>query len=528
MPASRSPPMTTERSSAGERVLVVPVTRRDGEVTQRLLRSQRIECLVCEDLGHAVRELAAGVGTLMLTEVALSGPGVHSLVSALQEQPAWSQVPLVVLIRDHDASLASNRALQSLDNVTVLDRPVSARSMISAVQSALRDRRKQYRIRDQIEELCCAEAALMLADRRKDEFLATLAHELRNPLAPIRTGLQILSKKGAPDEQTRRLHEIMDRQMVQMVKLIDELLEISRISTGKVVLHKERADMRSIIETALEGCQPLIESAGHQLTVELHREPVWVHGDPARLSQVVSNLINNAVKYTPDGGRIAVRMTHADGIVEVAVEDSGVGIPPDMIDRVFEMFAQVNRTLDRAQGGLGIGLALVRRLMELHGGSVQAESAGADQGARFTLRLPTLAPPTSEAVRATERRRKKTDKQLRVLVIDDNTDAAETLAMLLEAHGHETHRAYSARAGLEAVRAFKPQAVFCDIEMAGMNGYEVAATLRRSAEHPPALLIAVTGRGGRVDRQRSLDAGFDMHLTKPVGDDAVQRALARL
>lgn len=512
-----------------ERLLVLPVTRRDGEVTEQLLRKAGVACCICDSLPGMADEMSRGVGALLLTEAVLVMPDLPVLLEALHHQPSWSHVPLVVLMRDHGASVAGIRRLEQLDNVTVLDRPVSSRSMISAVQSALRDRRNQYRIRDQLEKQREAELALLKADRRKDEFLATLAHELRNPLAPIRTGLQILSKLPTADAKTLRLHEIMERQMVQMVKLIDELLEVARISTGKVVLHKERADMRRVIGVALEGSQPLVDAARHTLDVQLTDQPVWVYGDQARLAQVVSNLVNNAAKYTPNGGRIGVRMTHLDGVVEVSVDDNGVGIPAEMIDSVFDMFAQVNRTLDRAQGGLGIGLALVRRLMELHGGTVRAESAGTGLGSRFTLRLPALDHvPVDEGLATTDGAHAAAAKRLRLLVIDDNQDAAETLAMLLESHGHKALKAYSAQAGLAAAARFRPQAVFCDIEMPGMSGYEVARRMRADPRHAPALLVAVTGRGAREDQQRSLQAGFDSHLTKPVDYEAVRQALARL
>lgn len=522
--------MSAPAAQADERVLVLPVTRRDGEVTSLLLERAGVVSVVCESVQAMAHEMQQGVGALLFTEVVLTHPEFGVLESALQAQPPWSHLPLVVLMRDHGAAVAGVRKLEALDNMTVLDRPVSSRSMISAVQSALRDRRKQYRIRDQLAAQARVEQELVKADQRKDEFLATLAHELRNPLAPIRTGLQILSKMPSADERSKRLHEIMERQMVQMVKLIDELLEVSRISTGKVVLHKERTDMRHVIGVAIEGCQPLIDAARHTLTVQLTDGPVWVYGDPARLAQVVGNLVNNAAKYTPQAGHIAVRMVHDDGCVEVCVEDSGVGIPPDMLEHVFDMFAQVNRTLDRSQGGLGIGLSLVRRLMELHGGTVEAASAGADQGSRFTLRMPALERGPLDEVPAAEvgGSRAEPNKRLRVLVIDDNEDAAETLSMLLESHGHETHKAYSARAGLQAASDFMPQAVFCDIEMPGMNGYEVATHLRADPRQAPALLVAVTGRGAREDQQRSLQAGFDVHLTKPVGFEAVRQVLARL
>jgi signal transduction histidine kinase len=512
-----------------ERVLALPVTRRDGEVTCELLAKAGVECIVCKSLPFMAAELGRGVGALMLTESSLVNPDMPLLIAGLRNQPAWSDVPVVVLMRDHERPIAGLRTLKALGNVTVLDRPVSTRSMISAMQSALRDRRKQYRIRDQLMQQARAEQALKKADQRKDEFLATLAHELRNPLAPIRTGLYILSKMPGADEKSKHLHEIMERQMGQMVKLIDELLEVSRISTGKVVLRRERVDMRAVVSMALEGSQPLVEAGQHTLEVKLLDEPVWVVGDPSRLAQVVSNLVNNAAKYTPNGGRIAVELSRQAGDAVVSVQDNGVGIPPDMLQHVFDMFAQINRTLDRAQGGLGIGLSLVHRLMELHGGSVSAESDGPDRGSTFTIRLPVVAgvsrPKASEPG---QRPGALVTRQIRVLIVDDNIDAAETLAMLLETHGHQTRRAYDAAAGLRAAEEFLPEAVFCDIEMTGMNGYEVASRLRRNPLHASAVLVAVTGRGTDDDRRRSLGAGFDIHLTKPVSYEAVEQALVRL
>ena len=524
-----APKMLSDAALTDERVLVLPVTRRDGEVTCSLLEQAGVKCIVCPDLENMAAEIPLGVGALMLTEAVLARPQMQTLLAVLRSQPAWSDVPVVALIRDHQAPVAGLRVLELLGNVTVLDRPVSTRSMISAIQSALRDRRKQYRIRDQLMEQARAEQALVKADQRKDEFLATLAHELRNPLAPIRAGLHLLSKTQGDPLKAQRLHEIMDRQMGQMVKLIDELLEVSRISTGKLVLLKERVDMREVVSMALEGSQPFIDAAQHRLEVRLLDEPAWVYGDPSRLAQVVSNLVNNASKYTPNGGRIDVVLAKEGDEVVVSVEDSGVGIPANMLAHVFDMFAQVNRTLDRAQGGLGIGLALVRRLMELHGGSVQAESPGQDRGSRFTIRMPMLsADARDEAATPPEAPELSIRKNVRVLIVDDNADAAETLAMLLEAHGHQTRREFSAPAGLRAADEFHPEAVFCDIEMAGMNGYEVATRLRRDPQHAAAVLVAVTGRGTEEDRRRSLGAGFDLHLTKPVSYEAVEQALVRL
>lgn len=437
--------MPSDATPSDTRVVVLPVTRRDGEVTCDLLARAGLECAVCKDLTLLADEVRSGIGALMLTEAALVRPEMPALLGALRNQPAWSDVPVVMLIRANEIPAAALRVLETMSNVTVLDRPVSTRSMISAIQSALRDRRKQYRIRDQLMQQTRAEQALMLADQRKDEFLATLAHELRNPLAPIRTGLHILAKMPGGNERAQRLHEI------------------------------------------------------------------------------------NAAKYTPNGGRIRVVLSRQGGDAMVSVEDSGVGIPDNMLDQVFDMFAQVNRTLDRSQGGLGIGLSLVRRLMELHGGTVEVHSEGLDCGSKFTVRLPALAEGQGvEPVRVPTASVASINRQIRVLIVDDNTDAAETLAMLLESHGHQTRRASSAPAGLRVADEFHPEAVFCDIEMAGMNGYEVATRLRRDPRHAGTVLVAVTGRGTDEDKRRSLGAGFDLHLTKPISYDAVKQALVRL
>jgi signal transduction histidine kinase len=512
-----------------ERLLVAAPTRRDGEVTVELLRKAGVDCVICPDLKGMAEQLAAGAGALLLTEVALTHPDMGAVLRVLEHQPAWSDVPSIVLIRERMDSPATGRVLALLTNVTVLDRPVSTRSMVSAVLAALRARRRQYQIREHMLQQARAEQALLEADQRKDEFLATLAHELRNPLAPIRTGLQVLARVPSDADQSARLREMMERQLVQLVRLIDELLDVSRISTGKVVLQRERLDMREVVQAALEASQPAVDAAQHQLRVDLPCEPVWVVGDPPRLSQVISNLVHNAAKYTPNGGRITVALSEQQGEVVVSVADTGVGIPPDMLEHVFDMFTQVNRTLDRAQGGLGIGLSLVRRLMELHGGHVAAESPGLERGSTFTIRLPAAANElVTAAVAPPAAQRMAARRRLRVLIVDDNADAADTLAILLSAHGHLARTEYGAQAALDAAREFRPQAVFCDVGMPGMSGNEVAARLRADPRHASTVLVAVTGWGSEEDKRRTHHAGFDFHLTKPVSFEAVDSVLSRI
>jgi len=515
-------------TSYDERVLLLAPTRRDREVTAQALASVGIRCTVCVDLSSLTRELELGVGSIMLTDLALADADMAGLHQALALQPPWSDVPLVMLCRDREQSPAMLRGLDRLRNVTLIDRPASILAMLSAVQAALRGRRWQYRIRDQIVAQHQAEEALRQADQRKDEFLATLAHELRNPLAPIRTGLQLLHRVPEADAQHGRLLRMMERQLRLLVKLIDELLDVSRIATGKVVLRCEVVDMRGVVEAAVESCQPALDAAGHALQVGLPAHAVWVVGDPSRLAQAVGNLLNNAAKYTPDGGHVGVALDTVEGQARVIVSDDGVGIPPGMLARVFDLFAQVDRTLDRAQGGLGIGLSLVRSLMALHGGTVAARSAGVDRGSEFELRLPAVpAPPGAPAPRSRqEPGAPNPAPPLRVLVVDDNIDAADSLGMLIGMAGHQTRVVYSAPAAWDALPAFEPDVVFCDLGMPGMGGCELAVRLRQDRRYARTRLVALTGWGADEDQRRTRAAGFDFHLTKPASAESLEALLS--
>jgi signal transduction histidine kinase len=381
-----------------------------------------------------------------------------------------------------------------------------------------------------ITERRAAEEALKHADRRKDEFLATLAHELRNPLAPIRTGLHVLnlSQDSTVVESTRKM---MERQLSHMVWLVDDLLDVSRITSGKVTLRKEQVLLRAVAETAVEASRPIIEAAGHTLRVSLPDEPVWLAADPTRLAQVFTNLLTNAAKYTPEGGCINLSASREGGEVIVRVTDSGLGIPPSMLAEVFEMFTQVNRTLERSQGGLGIGLALVKRLVEFHGGTITAESPGLGGGSTFTVRLPLVEACTSSPEQRSTAEPpsiRPSTSCCRVLVVDDNVDGAQSLANVLQIGGHEIRIAHSGPAALDAVCPFHPDVVFLDIGLPGMNGYEVAKRLREEPLVSGAVLVALTGWGSDDDKRQSKEAGFDFHLTKPVDVAAIERILARV
>ena len=374
-----------------------------------------------------------------------------------------------------------------------------------------------------MEALHARTAELVEADRRKDEFLATLAHELRNPLAPIRTGLAVLQTRNA--DAIERVVPIMERQVGHMVRLIDDLLDVSRVSRGKVTLRRERVAMRSVIESAIETNRPAIDAGHHAFEVTMPDTPLWIDGDATRLAQVVSNVLDNAAKYTPDGGAIRLFVEDIGDEVAVRICDSGIGIAPEMLPRVFELFAQAEHSLDRARGGLGIGLALARMLVELHGGRITAESEGPGRGSMFTIWLPLR--DTAPGPATLEPAARAAGAGLRILVVDDNVDGARTLAMLLEAAGHTTELVFESPTALDAALRFRPDLVFLDIGMPGLSGHDVARLLRGRSELAHAVIVALTGWGSAEDRARSRAAGCDYHLTKPVLPDALADVIAR-
>jgi signal transduction histidine kinase len=372
-----------------------------------------------------------------------------------------------------------------------------------------------------------SEAILQESDRRKDEFLAILAHELRNPLAPLRNGLQLLRLAGDDVRTVAQTRSMMERQMQHMVRLIDDLMDISRITRGRVVLRKEPVELAAVIRDAVETSRPLIETAGHELTVIYPPEPITLDADPARVAQVFANLLNNAAKYTPRGGQIRLTAERQGSEVVVGVRDTGIGIPADMLPRIFEMFTQVDRSLERSQGGLGIGLSLVRGLVELHGGSVKAHSGGLGQGSDIRVRLP-VHPPPRNAPSAAEDGRQAAPSRYRILVVDDNQDAADSLALLLTFQGNEVRTAYDGLEAVEAAAVFEPDIVLSDIGMPGMNGYEVAKRIRQQCRGRRMVLVAMTGWGQEEDKRHATEAGYDFHLVKPVELSDLRRLLSSL
>jgi signal transduction histidine kinase/CheY-like chemotaxis protein len=365
------------------------------------------------------------------------------------------------------------------------------------------------------------------ANRHKDEFLATLAHELRNPLAPIRNAVQILGLDGVAETGLKKARDVIDRQVTVMVRLIDDLLDVSRISRNKMDIRKQRVELAAVVESAIESSRPLIEQCGHELTVSLPPQPLHLDADPVRLSQVFINLLNNAAKYTKRGGHIRLTAEREGSDAVVRVRDDGMGIPGDMLGRIFDLFTQVDRSLEQSQGGLGIGLTLVRRLVDMHDGSIEARSDGPDRGSEFVLRLPLIPPPLEMPPQA----KGTTPKALsgcRILVVDDNVDSADSLGDLLAIMGNDVRTAHDGLAAVETAEAFHPELVLLDIGLPKLNGYDVAQQLRQQPWGRDLTLVALTGWGQDEDRHRSREAGFDLHIVKPVDLATLEKLLAGL
>ncbi|MEH6436034.1 hybrid sensor histidine kinase/response regulator [Massilia sp. DD77] len=386
-----------------------------------------------------------------------------------------------------------------------------------ALQAANRTLEHEMEVRQR------AEQALIVADRRKDEFLATLAHELRNPLAPIRTGLDILRIRSGDAQATQRATDIMERQLRQMVRLVDDLLDVSRINTGKFTIKMGRVELKAVVNDALEVVRSYIELHGHELVLDLPDRPVFLHGDATRLAQILSNLLNNAAKYTNRGGRVELKGWVEDKTLVLEVADTGIGLAPDMLDSVFEMFVQVDSTLERSNAGLGVGLSLARKLVELHGGSISAQSEGLGHGSRFVVRLPIvvdpepLTKPTPAAFISTE--------TYRILLADDNVDFVNSIGALLTAMGHSVVITHNGPDALAAAARFCPDYAFLDIGLPHMSGYDLARGIRKLSCGAMTVLIAVTGWGQEKDRQLAFEAGFDHHMVKPVRFEQIEEIL---
>jgi signal transduction histidine kinase/DNA-binding response OmpR family regulator len=479
-----------------------------------------------DELRAAVERVLAGSGSVVTVNgMALAYPPTGGNRRTPAGPPIRSAVVLPLIARGRTLG-ALTLAISDPNRIASVHDLAVARDFAGRAAIAL-DNARLYR---EVQE----------ADRRKNEFLSMLAHELRNPLAPIRNGVHLLSAAGNSDPRVRDIREMMDRQVQHLVRLVDDLLDLSRFTRGKIRLQKEPAELADVLARAVETCRPFIDQHRHRLTVTMAPEPLWVLGDAVRLAQVVGNLLNNAAKYTEEGGQIRLSAGSEAEEAVIRVRDTGMGIPAEMLGSVFELFTQADRSLDRSEGGLGIGLTLVRQLVEMHEGRVEAHSDGPGQGSEFVVRLPLLRSQIADGKLQNEEKTEaaaassSSDLQSafcnlqsrRVLVVDDNRDAAESLGLLLEVSGHQVRICHDGASALAAAADYQPEVVLLDIGLPGMNGYEVARRLRGHAATRKALLIALTGYGQAEDEQRAREAGFDHHLIKPADLDALAGLLA--
>ncbi|MCZ8258459.1 MAG: response regulator [Polaromonas sp.] len=455
-------------------------------------------------------QLALGAGALLLVEEVISGKGMRLLADYVATQPTWSDIPILLLTRSGADSQDVQRAVELLGNVTLVERPVRTIALISATRSAVRARERQYQVRD--------------ADKRKDEFLATLAHELRNPLAPIRTSMGILKHLYPDSGQITQLRNVVDRQVIHLTRLVDDLLDVARITSGKVTLKKGQITLQSVINHAVEISSSTMESKQHKLDVREPDAPYLLDADHARLVQSVANLLVNAAKFTPAGGHIVLSAEVEVPVVTFRVTDNGIGLEADSLAKIFDLFVQTP-VPGEAPTGLGIGLSLARQFAEMHGGTIRASSEGLGRGSEFVLTLPVAleaaqpAPPVQVASPALSGNAKK------ILIVDDNVDAANTLAALLGMDGFAVTTAYDGIAAVAATKADTPDIVVMDIGMPGMNGYDAARLMRQQPDSEKMVLVALTGWGQTTDKALASQAGFNHHLVKPVDYESLMSCL---
>jgi signal transduction histidine kinase len=490
---------------------------------EALLRRDDLTILKARSGDEALELLLSNDVALALIDVQMPGLDGFELAELMRGNERTRRIPIIFVTAGNADAQRRFRGYET-GAVDFIYKPIEADVLRSKADVFFELFRQRQQIAAQRDALLAHAEALKEADVRKDEFLATLAHELRNPLAPLRHGLDILRRSpGSPDAADIR--DMMDRQLVHLVRLIDDLLDVSRVTQGKIELRKERIEVAAIVRSAVEISRPMIDAAGHSLTVDLPAEPLWIEGDLTRLAQVVGNLLNNAAKYTPEGGRIRLAVQGADDTAVISVSDNGIGIAADMQPKVFQLFTQVDNQLDRARGGLGIGLALVKRLVDMHHGTITLESAGAGKGSTFHVRIPKAAPPAPASQPETARAPAPAAQPLRVLVVDDTIEVAQTIGWMLEEMGHDYHLVHDGRLALQAAKDYQPDAILLDIGLPGMDGYEVCRAFRQDAMFKTLPIIAQTGWGQDRDKASASAAGFNCHLVKPVSFDKLEKVL---
>jgi signal transduction histidine kinase/ActR/RegA family two-component response regulator len=489
---------------------------RDAALATGCLTAAGVEAQAFDDFEALYQRIEAGVGAVLLTEEALTLKDVEALTLLIQAQPPWSDLPIIFFSSGlRRLPLRSAVRLQAEGNVTFVDRPVRRRTLVASVRSALRARQRQYEARKAIEA--------------REQFLAMLGHELRNPLAAIRLATELLGRRQGDDPALARYTGSVERQTLHLHRLVDDLLDVARVTSGKVSLKRERVELAGLVRRSVETHRGTADLRGLTLSFTHDAGDTMVDGDIVRLEQVVTNLITNAIKYTERGGRIQVHVGREAGAALVTVRDTGIGIPPEHLRSIFDMFAQVPTSIDRSSGGIGLGLTLVRTLVELQGGSVSAASEGPGRGSAFTVMLPLVASsaPSAFAQGAGAGSESTSPGPEHVVVIEDNVEVREMLAELLAMDGYVVEQAADGPEGLTRILSSHPDVALVDIGLPGLDGYEVARRAR-DALGDSLLLVAMTGYGQAEDRDRASAAGFDTHLTKPVSVEEIEAVLARV
>ncbi len=498
------------------RVVICAPTGQDALLAVQVLEHSGIPSAVSLHAEELVQQLRHGAGCVLLVEEALTGNAMKIVAAYIAAQPTWSDIPVLLMTRSGADSDVVQRAVAELGNVTLMERPVRTSALLSATRSALRARQRQYQVRD--------------ADQRKDEFLATLAHELRNPLAPIQTSMGILKLLHPNSPPVTQLRKVVDRQVRHLTRLVDDLLDVARITSGKVVLRKADITLASVLNHAVEISSSMMDVKHHTLTVDAPQDGWLLNADHARLVQSIANLLVNAAKFTPPQGLIALRAAVHSNELVVSVQDNGIGMEASSLSRIFELFAQTP-VPGEVPTGLGIGLSLARQFAQMHGGVLRAASAGLGCGSQFVLTLPVVVGRT--AAHDPQEDFKPTSAFVglhaaaarRVLVVDDNVDAANTLHDLLDLDGFDVTTVYDGVAAVATAATLQPEIVVMDIGMPGMDGYDAARLIRQQPGGAGMVLIALTGWGQATDKRRASLAGFDHHLVKPVDYDTLLKCL---
>ncbi|WP_426162304.1 hybrid sensor histidine kinase/response regulator [Pseudoduganella sp. R-34] len=502
-------------SELEHRIVIFAPVGKDARLIGQVLGQARLACHICTELGDVVKELQQGAAGLFVVEEAFNDAFLREITGFLAVQPAWSDLPVLVLSKEGLDSPGVQRIFEQVGNVTLLERPVRRATLVSAALSAGRARRRQYEMRE--------------VDRRKDEFLAILGHELRNPLAPIRTAMDVLNTIPGTDPKVRSISQVVERQVRHLTRLVDDLLDVARITNDKVALQRERVSLATVLQHAVEICRQQIDAAGHTLDLRQPAGSVLLFGDRARLVQSLANVLGNAAKFSPPRSTIHLYADVDDKDIVFTVRDHGAGLEPEACSRIFDLFVQGRAGRSHSLGGLGIGLSLTQRFTNMHGGSVSVASAGVGKGCEFVLRMPIVVPERRSKERsAAGPSSAHSDDSLRIMVVDDNEDGADMLQVMLEMEGCTVAKANDGQAAIALAGRFRPHAILMDIGLPDMQGHEAARRIHEMEGGEDIVFIAMTGWGHDEARRHASDAGMQHYLVKPVDLNVLRKYLSEI